>query len=301
MLRQFMGSGLTMNVSSLKNNEGYRVPDVIGIGAEKCGTTSLHYYLRAHPEIGVQRVKEMQFFMDSGTWHKGVDWYIRQFPLNVKTLMEAHGGGYSAYPKETEVPQRIHDLVPDARFIYVVRDPIERIISRYVHNYSNSDEHRTINEALSDLDDIEYVPQSLYFMQIEQYLKYFDASRFLIIASEDLRDKRRETLQEVFRFLNVSEDFWSRDFVIIRHSSSKKRRNTELGMAIQRVVGDRIFRKLHGPQRHWFKKVAYTLFSRQIETPKLDHEVRSMLRNVFKHDVRKLEEFAGRSFEGWLE
>ena len=289
-----------MKVSSLKNNEGYRVPDVIGIGAEKCGTTSLHYYLRAHPEIGVQRVKEMQFFIDSGTWHKGVDWYIRQFPLNAKTLMESHGGGYSAYPKQMGVPERIHDLVPDARLIYVVRDPIERIISRYVHNYSNSDEHRTINEALSDLDDIEYVPQSLYFMQIEQYLEYFDPSRFLIVASEDLRGKRRETLQEVFRFLNVSEHFWSTDFDIIRHSSSKKRRNTEFGMAIQRVAGDCIFKKLHGPQRHWFKKVVYTPFSRQIETPKLDPEVRSMLRNVFKDDVIKLEEFAGRRFEGWL-
>jgi hypothetical protein len=111
---------------------------------------------------------------------------------------------------------------------------------------------------------------------------------------------RRDTLRRVFAFLRVAEDFWSDEFEVIRHNSSWKRRNNAIGMAIHRVVGRRIFEHLHGPQRHWFKKIVYTPFSRPIARPALRAETRSKLREVFAPDVRKLEEFTGRRFVGWL-
>ena len=83
------------------SSDGYRLPDVIGIGAEKCGTTSLHYYLRAHPEIGVQKVKETRFFALSGTLHRGVDWYVRQFPRGAKVLVESQSTVPSRVPPES--------------------------------------------------------------------------------------------------------------------------------------------------------------------------------------------------------
>jgi len=283
-------------------NHQPRLPDVIGIGAEKCGTTSLHYYLKAHPDVGVQRVKEMRFFIETGgTWHKGVDWYVQQFPRDAGTLMESHGGGYTAYPRHRGVPERIHSVVPDARFIYLVREPIERLISRWVHNYSNNDEHRDVDSALLDLEDVEYVPQSLYFTQLERYLSVFDASRFLIVDQGDLLRERRATLATVFSFLGVDGDYDSAEFDVIRHPSGSKRRNSGLGMLIHRVFGGRIFNRLHGPHRHWFKKILYTPVSQKIDRPQLAPETRDRLREVFAGDVRKLEEFTGRRFSGWLE
>jgi len=277
-----------------------RLPDVVGIGAEKCGTTSLHYYLRAHPEIGVQRVKETRFFALSGTWHRGVEWYMRQFPRGKRVLVESHGGGYTAYPREQGVPERIRSTVPDARLLYLVRDPIDRLVSRWVHTYSNSDEDRPIDEALLDFDDVEYVPQSLYYSQIERFLPYFPRERFLIVDHSDLLHDRRGTLRSVFASLGVDPGFWSDEFEIIRHDSSWKRRNTAVGMAIHRLVGRRIFERLHGPQRHWFKKLVYTPFSRPIPRPALRPETRARLRELFAPDVAKLEEFAGRRFATWL-
>ena len=92
----------------------------------------------------------------------------------------------------------------------------------------------------------------------------------------------------------------SDQFEVIRHDSSWKRRNTAVGMAIHRFVGRRIFERLHGPQRHWFKKLVYTPFSRPITRPELQPETRRRLRQVFAPDVARLEEFAGRPFARWL-
>lgn len=280
--------------------KGPRLPNVIGLGARKCGTVSLHYYLRAHPEVGVQKNKEMRFFLDAGNWHRGVDWYVRQFPSHAKILFESHGGGYTSYPEEKGVPKRIHSLNPDARFLYLVRDPIRRVISRYVHNFATGAEIRQIDEAVLDLDFTEYVTESLYFFQLEQYLQFYDSSRFLIVSTEDLLLKRKETLRSIFRFLGVDENFWCKEFSKARHLSISKRRKTKLGFFIQRAFGDRILQRLPHPYNHYMQKILYTPVSRKMVIPSLNPATREKLEEVFRPDARKLEHFTGRKFERWF-
>ena len=275
-----------------------RLPDAVGIGAEKCGTTSLHYYLSAHPEIGVQRRKETQFFADN--WHRGVDWYRRQFPAGTPVLFESHGGNYSKYPRIPGVAERIHALLPGARLVYLVRDPIERMLSRWVHHYANGDEHASFEEALAELDGNRYVVPSLYFFQLERYLRLFPAERIHLLTAEDLLADRRATLGRLFRFLGVDETFESPEFAVLRHRSAVKRRNNRFGELLQRAGGDRIARRLQGRPRHIFIRLAYTAFSRPIRRPVPSPELRRRLRAHFASDVARLEEFAGRRFAGWL-
>ena len=283
-----------------KHTDLRNLPNFITIGGQKCGTTSLHYYMRAHPEIGVSRIKETRFFCDPENWQKGLDWYLGLFPKNTKVRIES-SPSYTNYPTEQGVPERIHGVIPEVKFVYVVRDPIERAISNYIHEYSNSVEHRPIEVALSDPVNNLYIQRSLYFMQLEQFFRFFDKSRFLIVYSKDLLSKRIETLRTVFQFLGVRSDFQSSEFDIIRHPSAQKRRNTSPGMAIQRLFGDKIFVNLHGYQRHWFKKIFYTLFSQQIVRPTLSPDLRRRLCDIFAEDVRRLGDFSGRSFDHWLE
>ena len=276
-----------------------RLPDAIGLGAEKCGSTSLYYYLRAHPEIGVQRRKETLFFADN--FHRGLDWYRRQFPDGARTLFEAHGGNYTKYPTIREVPERIHSVLPEARFVYIVRDPIERIVSRWIHHYSNGDENQSLEDALAELDGNRYVVPTLYFEQLERYLRLFPADRFHIFTTEEMRQERMATLRRLFRFLGVDESFESAEFSVSRHVSAMKRRNNRLGMLIQRTVGDRVAGRLHGRARHLFKRALYTPVSRPIPRPQPSAALRRRLRDYFAPDVRRLEEFTGRRFPGWLE
>lgn len=277
-----------------------RLPEGICIGASKCATTSLHYYLKAHPQVGVQPRKEMRFFTDVGTWHMGVDWYKQQFPLGKECLVESFGGYYTAYPKEPLVPERIHTLIPNAKLIYMVRDPIDRMISRYIHNYSELKEHRGAEEALSDFADVEYVPQSLYYAQLERYFPLFKPEQFLVVDDDDFKSDRAATIRRIFEFLNVQPDFWSAEFDVIRHPSSQKRRLTKTGIAFHNAVGQHVLKHLYGHQDHIFRKIFYTPISVAIPRPKLSESLRTQLREIFRPDVEKLEAFTGRKFAGWL-
>jgi hypothetical protein len=277
---------------------GNRLPDVVGIGCEKCGTTSLHYYLKAHPEVGVPRLKETRFF--TANWHRGVEWYKRQFPLGARALVESHGGGYTNFPREQGVPERIHSLLPGVQMTLLVRNPVDRLVSQWVHNYSNSTEDRPFEEAVAELDGNPYVVPTLHFYQLEQYLKLFRPEQFHVFTSEELKTDRRGQMRKIFRLLGVDESFDSSEFDVIRHPSATKRRNTPLGMAVERLFGNPAFWNIDGWQRYWFKKFFYTPVSRRIERPQPSPELRRRLNRYFEPDVRRLEEFAGRKFEGWL-
>ena len=111
------------------------LPNLIVIGAQKCGTSGLHYYLGLHPEISISNPKELNFFIAERNWPRGLDWYRAQFDATAPVRVEA-SPNYTAYPQHKGVPERMAEVVPDARLIYIVRDPIERIAAHWVHNYS---------------------------------------------------------------------------------------------------------------------------------------------------------------------
>ena len=111
-----------------------QLPNLIIIGSPKCGTTSLYYYLGLHPEIFMSREKELNFFMEERNWRRGLDWYRAQFETSRKVSVWGEASpGYTHHPVFQGVPQRMHSLVPGARLIQIVRDPMKRHLSHYFH------------------------------------------------------------------------------------------------------------------------------------------------------------------------
>jgi len=178
----------------------HALPNVIIIGAGKCGTTSLHTYLDLHPAIAMTREKELHFFANPEVWQRGLDWYSSQFDAHAPVRGEA-SVKYTAWPKWKGVPERMASVVPEARLLYVVRDPIQRILSSWVHRYSDADESRPIRDVLEVLEGNDYVERSRYYRQLEQYLPFYEKSRIHVISSEALRANRRDVLAETFDFL----------------------------------------------------------------------------------------------------
>ena len=119
----------------------HAMPNLVIIGSAKSGTSSLHHYLDCHPEIsmaaprGSGRMgdndaagKEMRFFWRDD-WRERMSWYSSHFaPMTTAVRGEATPA-YSAHPRHPEVPERIHSAIPNARLLYIVRDPIDRIVS----------------------------------------------------------------------------------------------------------------------------------------------------------------------------
>jgi hypothetical protein len=232
-----------------------------------------------------------------------VDWYKAQFTGEAKIYGES-SPAYTNHPIYTGVAERIHSLTPHVKLIYLVRDPIERLLSHYIHAYAEGQENRSLDEALIDLDISPYVQRSRYSMQLEQYLKFFPLSRILVVAQEDLYQQQCETLRRVFRFLDVEDSFDSPRFARMMHLSSKKRRKNGIGLLISRMPGlalvDRLPSNLRGRDfRLGVQRALFWFFSRRIERPRVDEALQQRLADHFRDDVQSLRKLTGQPFEGW--
>ena len=271
------------------------LPNLIVIGAERCGTTSLYWYLGAHPEIFMSKTKELDFFVTELSWSRGRGWYENQFMKGSRVRGES-SPSYTAYPVHTGVAERMAALVPDAKLIYLVRDPIERTLSGYHHQRALALENRPLAEALSDVNESRHIWRSRYAAQLELFLEHFPLERILVVDSHELRARRRETLARIYRFLDIEERFWA-DRLALEYNTRRSRRRTLLGAGLWvgtvKVLGKP---NTHGVAR---RLPALMPFSRPLEPPVADEELRRTLEGIFRADVARLREYSGLEFATW--
>ncbi|MDQ3572081.1 MAG: sulfotransferase [Actinomycetota bacterium] len=272
------------------NTDGGVLPNVVIIGAQKCGTTALHSYMHRHPEVMMSTPKELNFFIDDprkGNWRRGLVWYRARFDGS----FAAHGESspdYTAHPLYHGVPERMARCVPDAKLIFLVRDPVDRAHAGYVHHYAKGSERRAMREALLDPDS-PHLWRSRYHHQLSLWLDHYPLERILVLSQDELRGNRRPTLKSVWRFLGVRENVWRESFRIKRLQTKDLRRLTALG----RLVQDRV----SGPR--WRSLRRYPLFTRPFEPPELDPGLRSQVADLLREDAARFRELTGMAFDEW--
>ena len=295
------------------------LPNLIIIGAMKSGTTSLHYYLNLHPEIYMSRQKELDFFIKKNNWSRGIQWYKSHFVGQAKIYGES-SPNYTNYPFWKGVPQRMFSTIPDTKLIYILRDPIERIISQYIHRYSDGRENQSIEEALAKLEDNLYVRRSKYFFQLEQYLEFFSDSNILIITSEELSNFPQKTMKKVFHFLEVDAYFEFQFNIknmaeILRFgpsiTTSRFKFDTKLHQSFyksrKKILGDnpiittlsKIALLLPPEIKAHIDKVIYRPFSQKIERPIINDILRKRLLSYLAEDISRLKQYTGYDFKEW--
>ncbi len=259
------------------------LPNTIIIGAMKCGTTSLHDYLSYHPSVTMSRRKETNFFVHHQNWAKGLGWYRSHFP-EANTVVGESSPNYARYPVFPGVPERMHRVMPNAKLIMCVRDPIKRMVSHYIHSYSLGRENRPLEVAFRQRENNPYLLCSSYYYQLEQYLRFYDPEQIKLVVLEDLHDNPEEVLSEVFSFLDVPgyrDDRFLSASKKMPAAATRRRSPLKSWMIQNRIKGF-----------YWLERNTPWVFGRPIPKPVLSAELKAELRERLAPDVAALQDFS---------
>jgi hypothetical protein len=278
-----------------------RLANLFLIGSMKCGTTSLHNYLAEHPQIFMTQEpwKEPAYFVDGLNWSKGEDWYRGLFRKAGDAFFRGESStDYTKYPHYQGVAERIARFSPDARILYLVRDPVDRAISHYWWEVQWSAEGRDMLTAVRAANIIRDV--SYYAMQLRQFLPLFGPERILVLTTEELSSAPAETLECVFRWLDVDASFVP---------SNLKQRHNVSPENVRKVIGSKVFSHLRGGVL-WqaakrvipsgVRQQAIRAFSRPVsrDTSRLRETV-EYLRPIQREQTAEFAELLGRQFPEW--
>ena len=285
--------------------------DFLIVGAQKCGTTSLHRYLSAHPQIEMPRSKELDFFSNDKYFSKGLEYY-QGFFAHLEDQNILSGEASPQYMYCDIAPQRISAAYPDVRLIMCLRDPVERAISHLRMNRRRGLDSRSLieayrefqNKACQHKDDPElgYFSLGEYGRILKTYLRYFDLQQILFVHAEDLRWNRLGEIDRILTFLGQDNLIPRKVLQTEFHQSGEQRfpwlgrgikhfaqLSPQMNRAIKAVVGtDRIYTLLHKIETDW------NISSRKNEvTCDLSPEQRQEIASYFAADETMFKELAG--------
>ncbi|HXV66512.1 MAG TPA: sulfotransferase domain-containing protein [Nitrosopumilaceae archaeon] len=211
----------------------HTLPDFLIIGAAKCGTSSLYEYLIQHPSVGSSLTKQIHFF--DRYYDRGVSWYKVCFPF--KWQRRISGEATAHYMTHPLAAERAFKLVPKAKIIVMLRNPIDRAYSHYKMEYRNKNENLSFEDAIAQEENRingefekmlnnennngvnyphrAYVKCGEYLEQIKRWAKFYSKEQILIIKSEDFFDNPEKITNQVFKFLDLPP-FKLKEYQVIR-------------------------------------------------------------------------------------
>lgn len=275
------------------------LPNAVVIGAAKAGTTSVHNYLDLHPEINVSVDKEARFFQDPDL----LDWvgiYQRNFTAGTRVRVESTPI-YAKAPVVPGVVDRMAELVPDARIIYMVRDPIDRIVAEYIEEMSWNTVTQTIDAELADPEEPtnSLVSGSRYATQVAAFHERFGKDRVLVVDLADLAADTGGTMDDIFEFLGLdrlglsAEDFHS------FNTREDKRIYPAWALRLRRGPIAGMVNRLPSGLRQRVTRTAWRAVRKPLEVPEISPATRAGLSAALQPEVDALRAMTGQSFATW--
>jgi hypothetical protein len=180
-----------------------RRPDFVIIGAMKSATTSLFRWLDEQPETVMAHPKETRYFSD--LWSNGLEWYVAKFAgARPDQLLGEASQNYTSPAFAEQAAERMADLIPEARLIYLIRQPVARLRSHYRWEVQRARESRPLLEAVREPGN-PYLGQSSYYGCLLPYIERFPREQLLVARFEDLVGSPAPAWSEVLRFLSLDE------------------------------------------------------------------------------------------------
>jgi len=206
-------------------------PDFMIIGAMKSATSTLHEQLAANAGFFMSTPKEPNFFSDDAVWARGLDWYESLFagapPGALRGESSTH---YTKLPTHPRTLERLTASVATRKFVYVMRHPVERLVSHYIHEWSQGVYDEPIDEAVQQRPEL--VAYGCYGMQLAPWIESFGEGAVLPVFFERLTAAPQAELERVARFLGHTGPVAWRSELAAQNVSRERMRKSALRDAI---------------------------------------------------------------------
>lgn len=290
------------------------MPNFLIVGAQKAGTTALYYYLRQHPQIYMSPEKETHFFSyeNEKLNFRGPSRNLLTPITNIeayRALFQKASGEIAigeASPSYLYIPkavERIQHYLPDAKLIAILRNPVDRAYSNFMHCVRDgceplTDFQQALQAEKARLSDNwgamwHYIQKGFYYTQLRRFFDRFDQAQIKVYLYEDLQTNPVGVLQDIFQFLNVDKEFVPD--VSGKHNVSGIPKNKALQILMTGVIPIRSGINLFLPA-----KLRQSIRERILIKPDLPLEVRRQLIQVYQEDILKLQDLIQRDLSKWL-
>lgn len=296
------------------------MPNFLIIGTQKAGTTALYGYLQEHPQIYMSSIKEPGFFDFEGEkvnfCGPGDDRSYR-FAINDLATYQnqfqdvnneiAIGEATTWYLQSLEAPERIKYHIPNVKLIAILRNPVDRAYSAFIHAIRDnrepvSDFARALLEEDKRIKNNwgflwRYKHMGFYATQLKRYFEQFDRNQIRVYLYEDFKNNPTEILKDIFYFLNVDETFTPRVFTHSNISGIPKSKTLHTFLSKNNPI--KSFFKPFIPYK-FRKQIIDQLRLKNMVKPKCSLEVQLKLREVFREEILELQKLLQRDLSKWL-
>jgi hypothetical protein len=264
-------------------------PDFLIIGAMKCATSSLHEQLALQPGIFMTELKEPNFFSNDEQYALGMEWYLSHFasakPDEICGESSTH---YTKLPTYPQTIKRIRQDFPDVKLIYVMRHPIDRLVSQYIHEWSQRFITVEINQAVDEYPEL--IAYSQYTMQLKPYFETFGQERVLPVFFERMITNPQDELERVCQFIGYEgKPVWDDELNAQNVSSDRMRKSGWRDFLVEAPGLKQL--------RRWLIPKSFRTWVRSLWTmkkkPELEPQQVEKLRAIFDEDLAVLGSWLG--------
>lgn len=302
-----------------------KLPDFLIIGAGKSGTTSLDNYLKQHPDVFMSPVKEPDFFaydrIDLSTldkdalahYHTSITKIEDYLPLfKAAKPNQVVGETSNTYLVVEGTAETIKDYIPDVKLIAILRQPTERLYSRYLHLAREEELPSKNFEDVLDRNSIwwvrnDLVKEGFYHKNLSRYYNLFPKENIRVYLNEDLKKDSNAIMKDMFEFIGVEPLESINDSVKYNKSGFIKNKfydktlghNSVIKLAVKKITPTLVYNKVK--DNIWLQKVINNLKNRNLEQPKLDKALHQKITNdIYADDIKKLQNLINRDLSHWL-
>lgn len=266
------------------------IPNFLIIGAPRAGTTWMAENLRSHPQIYMPKEKELHFF--DRHYERGWDFYEQFFAA--ADGEPAIGEATPEYLYLPRIPRLIYKHLPHAKLIVSLRNPVDRVYSRYWNAKAKYKENRNLSFEDKLKKKPLFLEEGFYYDHLLRYYEYFPREQILVLLFDELRSDPISFLKKVYRFLDVREDFVS-DRLQQKINAAADKPNLARSWTLAYL--QKAFRRLN-----WLKAYRITSNVNSATLPAMREETRRWLVNdVYRQKNDKLAELIQQDLDQWNE